>query len=229
MTTQGYPVTYDIEKPEHYNRWTVAFRLILAIPQLILVGAGGYHLFALNGAGDNQAGDAANYGFNGGVLMAVLAVLVFFAWFGILFTGRFPASFRDFCHMIFRWSQNVRAYVLLQAAPYPPFGDKPYPLRVTITPAEHYNRWTVFFRLFMVIPHAVVLFFLGIAQGVVTVIAWFAILFTGQYPDELFEFSVGVSRWYARVEAYTYLFVDEYPPFSLAAEPGAAAMTAQPA
>src|SRR5205814_9289623 len=142
-------------------------------------------------------------------------VLVFLAWWAILFSGSFPRSFRDFCLMLFRWSENVHAYMTLQAAPYPPFGDGPYPLRLQVIPAEQYNRWTVAFRIILGIPHFVVLFFLGIAQAIVTVIAWFAILFTGQYPPELFRFSVGASRWAARVGAYMLLFVDEYPPFTL--------------
>jgi len=203
-----YPVNYEIERPAAYNRWTVAFRIFLAIPQLILVG-GGLQL-------------GLHYS-NGGVLTAVLSVLVLFAWVAILFTGRFPPAILSFSLMIFRWSQNVHAYLALQAAPYPPFSDGPYPLRISIEPASHYNRWSVAFRLFLVIPHIIVLIFLGIAQFIVSVIAWFAILFTGQYPEGLWDFTVGVSRWQARVMAYLCLFVDEYPPFRLSAEPGVGA------
>ena len=112
---------------------------------------------------------------------------------------------------------------------YPPFGAGAYPLGLLIAPAEQYNRWAVFFRLILVIPHVVVLIFIGVAQAVVTLIAWFAILFTGQYPPGLFTFSVGVRRWFARVEAYLYLFVDDYPPFSLAAQPGPPMTGTQPA
>jgi hypothetical protein len=220
MMPRPFPVTYEIARPERYNRLTVAFRLILVIPQALLVGGGGYY-FGVFQSFDRNSGHQGIFGlFNGGVLNAVLSLLVFFAWIAILFTGRFPNSFRDFCHMIFRWSQNVHAYVLLLSDPYPPFGDSPYPLRIGIVPAAQYNRWAVFFRLILVIPHAIVLAFLGIAQFVVTIIAWFAILFTGQYPEGLYEFSVGVSRWGARVSAYFLLFVDEYPPFTLASEPG---------
>ena len=60
------------------------------------------------------------------------------------------------------------------------------------------------------------LFFLGIAVVVVTIIAWFAILFTGQYPRGMFTFVVGVGRWGYRVSAYAFLLTtDQYPPFSL--------------
>ena len=59
------------------------------------------------------------------------------------------------------------------------------------------------------------LWFLGIAWGVVTLIAWFAILFTGEYPRGMYDFSAGVLRWSTRVEAYLLLLRDEYPPFAL--------------
>ena len=68
----------------------------------------------------------------------------------------------------------------------------------------------------LAIPHYIVLFFLGIAAFVSVVIAWFAILFTGRYPRGLFDFVVGVYRWFLRVDAYAFLLVtDRYPPFSL--------------
>lgn len=228
MEQYAYPVKYEITRPERYNRWTVAFRLVLAIPQLLLVGSGGIP-FVLNFSNhaSTQAGSSSVS--NGGLLTALLGLLVFLAWFAILFTGRFPVGMRNFCLLLFRWAENVHAYVLLQAAPYPPFGEGPYPLDLQVTPAERYNRWTVFFRLFLVIPHLMILFFLSFAQLVVTVIAWFAILFTGQYPAGLFDFSVGVSRWTARVAAYLYLFVDEYPPFTLASYPDAGTVAPQPA
>jgi Domain of unknown function (DUF4389) len=219
----AYPVTYDADRPETYDRLTVAFRIILAIPQLFLVGGTGLAgLTSFQFVQDNGGLRALVQVLNGGILTLVAGILVFIAWFAILFTGRFPLSFRDFVMMVFRWYQNVHAYLALQTAPYPPFsGNAPYPLRVAVTPAESYKRLTVLLRIFMVIPHAIVLFFLGIAQWVVTVIAWFAILFTGQYPEGMYGFSVGVSRWQARVYGYIWLLVDEYPPFSLAADPDA--------
>jgi len=60
-----------------------------------------------------------------------------------------------------------------------------------------------------------VLVFVLLAWGFTTVIAWFSILFTGSYPEGLYDFGVGALRWRIRVEAYFLLMVDEYPPFSL--------------
>jgi hypothetical protein len=76
-------------------------------------------------------------------------------------------------------------------------------------------RWTVLLRLILAIPHGIVLLFLQIAWAVTLVIAWFAILFTGNYPEGLYKFGIGVLRWQTRVESYVYLLRDEYPPFSL--------------
>ena len=67
------------------------------------------------------------------------------------------------------------------------------------------------------IPHVIVLFFLGIAFFIVTVIAWFAILFTGSYPEGVYPFAIGCLRWSLRVESYVLLMRDEYPPFSFEA------------
>ncbi len=76
--------------------------------------------------------------------------------------------------------------------------------------------WMPLVKWFLAIPHYIVLFFLGIAEVVVIVIAWFAILFTGRYPRDLFDFVVGVARWQNRVAAYAFLMVtDESPPFRL--------------
>jgi hypothetical protein len=78
------------------------------------------------------------------------------------------------------------------------------------------NRWLPLVKWLLAIPHYVVLAFLLLGVVVVVFIAWFAILFTGQYPRSLFDYVVGVGRWSLRVQAYAFLLVtDDYPPFSL--------------
>ncbi|HEX9040500.1 MAG TPA: DUF4389 domain-containing protein [Trebonia sp.] len=99
--------------------------------------------------------------------------------------------------------------------------DSSYPVEVRAHLDEPLSRWLWIFKWLLAIPHYIVLFFLWIAFTVVTIIAFFAILFTARYPRALFDFNLGVLRWTWRVGYYSYsaLATDRYPPFSLGEEP----------
>jgi hypothetical protein len=205
----AYPVVVTIEPLRAgRNRLTVAFRLLLAIPHIILVGGVGF--------GFSSRVHATGAGTETGVLGVVAAVLAIISWFTIVFAGSHIVGIRQFTAFYMRWRVRALAYLMLLEDRYPPFGDADYPATLTIAdPAGPRSRLTVFLRLLLAIPHFFVLFFIVFAWWITAVISWFLILFTGDYPEGLYEFGVGTLRWLLRVEAYMLLMVDEYPPFSL--------------
>jgi hypothetical protein len=201
----SYPVRLIVPPSSaERNRLTVGFRPILAIPHIILIGP---MVWSPRGGSPGLLGAAAYF----------LAIV---NWFSIVFTGNLVPGIRDFALFYLRWRARATAYQALLVDPYPPFTDADYPTAVEVdSPAGVRDRLSIGFRALLVIPHLVVLFFVLIAWCVISVVAWFAILFTGQYPASLYAFASGALQWLLRVEAYLLLLVDEYPPFDLAIEP----------
>ena len=205
----AYPVSVSVTPPEgERNRLTAAFRIILAIPHLILVGGVGlsfvfpdaeHGLLSLSGH-DGLLGGAA-------ILLAVVS------WFTIVLGGEHITAIRQFTVFVMRWRTRAIAYTMLLVDEYPPFGDAPYPTAFEVADPQVRNRVSVGFRLILAIPQLIVLVIVMIAWWIVSVIAWFAILITGRYPATLYGFGVGALRWLLRVESYMLLLVDEYPPF----------------
>ena len=196
------------------NRLTVLFRWILAIPHVLLVGAPTL-AFAFGFGWLAEDGWLLSSG-SSGVLGAVAGVCAVIAWFAILFANQHPRGLWDFGRMYIRWRTRALAYMMLLRDEYPPFGDGEYAASAELDyPDGPRDKLSVGLRLIYVIPHWFVLFFLWIGWFFTAIVAWFAILFTGRYPGGLVDFAVGVMRWSLRVEAYTLLLHDEYPPFSL--------------
>lgn len=211
MCAMSYPVTIDVERQiANRDRLTVAFRLILAIPHFLLVGGLGVG-FALSGSRSDLNTSVGETGFLG----AVAYVLAIVSWFTIVIGGSHITAIRQYTTFYLRWRVRALAYLMLLEDRYPPFGDAAYPASFTFVDAESVrSRLTVGFRLILIIPHMIVVGLLSVAWWVTSCVAWFAILITGNYPQGLYDFGVGVLRWFIRVEAYLLLLVDEYPPFS---------------
>ena len=89
-----------------------------------------------------------------------------------------------------------------------------YPVTFDVAYPESPSRWLILVRWLLAIPHLVVLYFLGLIAALVWVVSFFTILVAGTYPDSLYRFMVGVTRWSLNVNAYV-LFLDRYPPFSM--------------
>jgi hypothetical protein len=194
----AYPVNVTVQPAyTNRNRLTTAFRIILAIPHIILVGG------ASSGAG-------------GGLLGTVAGFLAIVSWFTILLSGAHIVGIRQFTLLFMRWRTRAFAYLMLLSDEYPPFGDMPYPASIDVVdPPGPRDRLTVALRLILAIPHFIILCFVMMGWCVTTIVAWFVIVLTGDYPQGLWAFGVGAMRWTLRVEAYLLLLVDEYPPFSL--------------
>jgi hypothetical protein len=94
-----------------------------------------------------------------------------------------------------------------------------YPARLDIEYQEPLNRWLPLVKWLLALPHYILLVILYFAAWFVLIAAFFAVLFTRRYPPALFQFLVSVMRWHERVTAYTYLMVDQYPPFKLEPDP----------
>lgn len=208
----AYPVNITVQPLlKNRNRVTTLFRFFLALPHLILVGGASFGLTTgLSGNGRWSVGG------EGGLLGAVAYFLAIVSWFTIVIAGTHILGIRQFTLFFMRWRVRAIAYLMLLEDAYPPFGDEPYPASIDIAdPAGPRDRLTVAFRLILAIPHFIVLAFVMLGWCITTIVAWFAIILTGDYPQGLYDFGVGTLRWLLRLQAYLLLLVDEYPPFSL--------------
>jgi hypothetical protein len=136
----------------------------------------------------------------------------------LLFRQKYPRWWFDWNLAMTRLFARVWAYLTLLTDEFPSIDEEqavhidiPYP-----NAKEDLNRWLPLVKWILAIPHWIVLFFLYSGVLVAAIIAWFAILFTGRYPKPLFDFVVGVFRWFLRVGVYAIILTtDRYPPFRL--------------
>jgi hypothetical protein len=230
MSVSTYPVRVDAHLDPGLNRWLWLLKWLLVIPHYLV-------LFFL------------------WLAFVASSVVVFFV---ILFTGRYPRPIFNFNVGVMRWSWRVSyyAYGALGTDRYPPFtlAEVPdYPAHLEVDYPEHLSRGLVLVKWWLLaIPHYLVLaFFAGggvyLANeatandqnyltwgsgliGLLVLIAAVALLFTGRYPQSIYDLVLGMNRWMLRVAAYAGLMTDQYPPFRLdqgGDDPQAALLTVQ--
>src|SRR6185503_8670704 len=170
---ETHPVDIDIAaNPTPRNRLTSAFRVVLALPHILLVG--GPMALGVSLMWHDATEPHVEWG-GAGVLGAVAMVAAIIGWFAIVFGARYPDGLWNLAAFYMRWRVRAIAYLTLLRDEYPPFGEAAYPARIRLeAPISPRDRLTVAFRPILALPHIVALWVLGIAWAFATLIAWFA-------------------------------------------------------
>lgn len=202
-----YPISYEADFNPTPNRWTTFFRLILAIPWLIVA-----------------------------LFWGLLFIFThFIAWIAIIILGRYPQWLYDFNSGVVRYFVRVGAWTYLQTDVWPPFGladDPNYPIRVHFPPvAASQSRLKALFRLILVLPLEILIYF-GVSNlhSGAAIVAWLTIVFRGYLPEAINSLFTWVNGFYARLAGYLAFITDDYPPVGLerAGGPPPAAAPATP-
>jgi Domain of unknown function (DUF4389) len=183
-----YPIRLEVDYPDRLSRLLIFVKWLLAIPHFVVLW----------------------------LLGIVTELLVIVCWFVVLITGRWPRGLFDFVVGFERWRMRVAAYLLLQTDRYPPFSladDPSYPVRLEVDHPERIARWRPILNWLLAIPAWIGAAILGLLAFLGSVLAWFAILITGRYPQGLFDLVTISLRWSTRVTLFTYWMTAAYPPF----------------
>ena len=186
-----------LDSPRETQNWRPLVSWLLAIPHLVIA---------------NALGNVAN-------LMSIVS------WFSIVFTGRMPDGIARFQYMTLRYEARAYSYVAFLRQPYPQFefdmanansGNDPLRVDFAPQPSER-NRITVAFRLILIVPAIVYAVLVAVAATLAVIVAAFAVLFTGRWPQGLRTFVLNAGRLTLRVSSYGRLLTDTYPTLALAA------------
>ena len=217
MQSDNYAARLKVDYPGELDRGSTLLRLIFIIPIAIILSlVSGSGETVINTIYLNDAQEVIRRtSETTGELAASLPVAVALM---ILVRQRYPRWWFDFLRELTRFGARVCSYAFLLTDKYPSTVDtQAVHLEIDYPEVEtDLQRWMPLVKWFLAIPHYIVLAILSVASVFAAIFAWFAIMVTGKYPKDLFDFNVGVMRWWLRVNAYAFLLVtDEYPPFSL--------------
>ncbi len=205
----GYPVDVTIAPSQSQNRWKVGFRIVLAIPAVIIASA-------------LVSGSARSYGFNYSYGLAGIAA--FLGWFVAIAQARLPRGLRDLIAYGLSYSAQLDAYLFLLTDVYPDsnpltaLSDLPVrseePIELELSAGLERSRLTVFFRLLLAIPHLIWLTLWALVAYLAAIANWFATLFAGASPPALHRFLAAYVRYQNHVYAYLFLIADPFPGFT---------------
>jgi hypothetical protein len=193
----GYPVTFDVVRPEKFDRTQVVLRILVILILSILAGAFGWLM---------------------GIVYLAVPVIA-----AILISQKGGETYLQEkggpVLTLLRWYFAIYSYLLLLTDRFP--SEKPEELvTFDVTTDGSPTVGSALLRLIFSIPSAIVVGLLGIVGFVIVVIAVIMVLIQEQYPEGLYNFQLGIMRWQARLMGYHASFVQEYPPFALDTGPG---------
>ena len=187
----NYPVKLVGVYEERVNRLLWLIKWILVIPHLVVIW----------------------------LLSIPILVTLPVSWLAVIILGRYPSFLWSYHAGLLRWSWRVNFYSFQAGGTdqYPPFSfasRDDYPADLLIEYPETSSRLTGFFRWLLIIPHWIITGILSEIVGILVFFALVIVLFTGRYPESMFDIIMGINRWVHRASAYGWLLVDDYPPFS---------------
>jgi hypothetical protein len=214
----GYEVDLEFDPPAPQNRWKTGFRVVLAVPVLLLGATLG------GGAGGAFSSGATTYGVQ---LGGVLGTCAFLTWFYALVSARAPEGVTRLQWYALHYGAHVAAYTLLVTDRYPtsdperigiPWPAPEHPVTLAHEPEDGTrSRLTVFFRLLLALPHIVWLILWGALVAVVGFVNWIVTLVRGRSPQAPHRFLAAYVRYQTHVVAYATLVANPFPGFTGAA------------
>jgi Domain of unknown function (DUF4389) len=195
-----YPVDLEIADPVPQGRWSILFRLILALPALLLTST-------LTGSrsGGGTVGTSA-----------------FLGWFASLVRGRMPSGLRGLLAYSLRYAAQAYSYLFLLTSRYPdadpaePALERPldHPIRLRVYDDLARSRLTVLFRLLLFLPHLVWLLLWGLVAYLAAIANWFVAIVRGRPAEPLHRFLAAYLRYWAHVSSFLYLVANPFPGFT---------------
>jgi hypothetical protein len=213
----GYVVDAEVPPPEPQRRWTIALRLILAIPPFVLSAALGNGF----GGGGGASGEGDTESFAASFNLGLAFVLAFLAWFASLALARAPQGLRDAQVYCLGYATQVFGYFFLLTGRYPtsdphavPLSPMPtHPVRLRDEGEVRRNRLLVLFRIPLVVPHFVWLTLWSIVAFFAAVVSWLVALVIGRVPGPLHRFLAAFVRYSTHVISFLYLLGGPFPGF----------------